>query len=134
MNSPVKAQCRNCGGMAPAEQFKLHYELRMMVCQSCFTGRNKKNEIKNQVPDKEEKKEEPKPAGWDEVDDYLSKVDKNHNESSLGEFKKIPGSSQVHYKCFSCKYQFKYDPFRKMPRSCPYCNQEIPKLKTFHLL
>lgn len=110
----IKSQCKNCGCEAPADQFKLHYGLKMMVCPSCYSGK-KIESIKNAPKQPEEEiitqKEPPKAT-----------------------FKKIPGSSIVQCNCQKCKYSFKYDPFRKFPKRCPYCDNPIPRLKTFTLL
>jgi len=123
----VRAKCRVCGEEALADQFKLHHDFRQMVCPSCFTGKTEQKKAKKEaVP--------PKPAGWDAEDDYLEKAARMRNREDVrGTFKKIPGTPQVQYTCL-CSYTFKYDPFRKIPTTCPYCNQEIPRLKTFSLL
>ncbi len=123
----VKAKCKNCGCEAPVSDFKLHYEIRQMVCSKCHSNYGKKKV--------EEKKEAPaKPAGWDAEDEYLSKVSKIRQEENQAQFSKIPGSNQVKCKCNNCRYSFKYDPFRKQPRSCPYCDGDIPKVRTLNLL
>ena len=130
MNSQIKAKCRNCNKLSPADQFKLHFEMRTMVCPTCFSGKTQKLEEQEQ-----KKKEAPaKPAGWDSVDDYLEKSAHMKGQEIKGKFEKIPGTGQVRFTCGECKFGFKYDPFRKRPRNCPYCNEEIPRLKTFNLL
>ena len=128
MASP-QAQCKNCNNSAPAEQFKLHYKYKMVVCPSCFSGRTEQL-----IEKKKQEVEKPKLPGWDKEDDYLEKVAHLRKEENQAQFSKIPGTNQVKCTCFSCKYSFKYDPFRKMPRTCPYCNTDIPKLRTFNLL
>lgn len=117
----VRVKCKNCGGFAPAEQFKLHYSLRMMVCPNCYSGKTAKKE--------EEKKVEPaRPAGWDAEDEYLRKYHQI-KEKEKPKFKKIPGTDYFQYTCKSCDYEFKYDPYKKVPRNCPYCNEAIPKIE-----
>ena len=124
MASP-QAQCKNCNNFALAEQFKLHYKHKMVVCPSCFSGRTE--QLKKKV-------ELIKPPGWDTEDEYLEKLIKQRQEDKVVKFTKISGTHQVICTCLKCKYEFKYDPFKKTPRSCPYCNGEIPKMDTFHLL
>ncbi len=125
----VKAKCKNCGCEAPTDSFKLHYELRQMVCEKCF--KNPKKEEPSVVL----KKEAPeKPPGWDAEDEYLEKATRMKKEQNQVQFARIPGTNNVKCTCFNCKYEFRYDPFRKQPRSCPYCDSDIPKLREFNLL
>ncbi len=127
----IKAKCKVCGNSVPADQFRLHHEHRQMVCPTCFSGKTKPmSAIENQP----KKKEPPKPAGWDKEDEYLERMATQRRLDNQAQFSRIPGTHQVHCKCAKCKYSFKYDPFRKMPRTCPYCNTDIPKLRTFNLL
>ena len=129
MASP-QAQCKNCNGFSPADQFRLHYKFKMVVCPTCFSGRTE--ELKKKA---EQKVEIVKPIGWDNDDEYLEKLSQmKKQELKTVKFSKIPGTNQVKCTCLKCEYSFKYDPFRKMPRSCPYCNYDIPKMDTFHLL
>ncbi|MBS3166221.1 hypothetical protein J4444_03805 [Candidatus Woesearchaeota archaeon] len=37
--NPVKAKCKHCGKDAASDQFRLHYQLRMMVCPACYSGK-----------------------------------------------------------------------------------------------
>ncbi|MBT4936065.1 hypothetical protein HOL21_00295 [Candidatus Woesearchaeota archaeon] len=128
----VKVTCRVCKGSHPADDFKLHYEFRQMVCPNCYSGKTQKLKEKEELA----KKEVPqKPAGWDQVDDYLEKAARTKKQDEQkAQFTKIPGTDQVKCKCLSCKFSFKYNPFRKLPRTCPFCNADIPKLRTFSLL
>jgi DNA-directed RNA polymerase subunit RPC12/RpoP len=128
----IKAKCRNCGCEAPADQFKLHYELRTMVCPNCFSGRGKK-ELKKDGS-KEKVADPSRPAGWDAEDDYLEKMARIKRQQTQASFSKIPNSDHVKYICVNCKYSFRYDPLKKLPYTCPYCNAEIPRLRTFNLL
>jgi len=81
------------------------------------------------------KKVEPqKPLGWDKDDEYLEKISRMRKQEDQAQFEKIPGTDHVKCTCPHCKYTFRYDPFRKIPKTCPYCNNDVPKLKTFTLL
>ncbi len=122
----VKAQCRVCGGYAPSAQFKLHHTYKKMVCPNCYSGKTKQLE--------EKKKEEPmRPPGWDAEDDYLEKASAKKKQEHQVMFTKISGTDLVQCTCAGCKYQFKYDPYKKLPYACPYCNMEVPKPKSFSL-
>ena len=125
----IKAKCRNCGKESDSEDFRLHYKYRMMVCPNCFSGRTEQQQKIIQ-----KKEAPPKPAGWDAEDDYLEKISKLKKEEQKSMFKKIPGTDHVMCKCNMCKFSFRYNPFKKLPRTCPYCNANIPKLRTFSLL
>ncbi len=123
----VKAKCRNCGREASADQFKLHYKYKMMVCPDCFTGRTQK-------PEEQQKKpvEAPaRPPGWDKDDEYLEKMVRLKRQESQAQFTKIAGTDYVQCKCNSCSFTFRYNPVRRMPLACPYCNVTVPKFKPF---
>lgn len=125
----ITAICKICNNSAQADKFKLHHEYKRMVCPNCFSGKTQ------YIKDKDKKKEESsKPLGWDKEDEYLEKITRIKEINAKPEFKKIPGTNQVKCTCHNCKFSFKYDPFRKSPRTCPYCNGDIPKLRTFNLL
>ena len=98
-----------------------------MVCPGCFKGKALPKE-------KVKKVEPPKPPGWDSDDDYLEKISRQRQVEEKAQFKKIPGTDYVRCTCLKCKFQFRYDPFKKRPRVCPYCSADIPKLRTFSLL
>ena len=125
----VKANCRRCGSSVPADQFKLHYSYKMMVCPNCFSGKTQLQEEKKKV----EEVKPAKPAGWDQEDLYLEKF---HSKQQKQEpiFRKVPATGHIECTCRKCSYSFKYDPFRKKPKTCPYCNEAIPRLNTFSLL
>ena len=131
MANNITAICRVCNKSAPADQFKLHYKLKQMVCPNCFSGKTEKA-----AENAEQKKveEPPRPAGWDKEDEYLEKMARLRPKEQNPQFTKIPGSTLVKCTCSICEYTFKYDPLRKIPYTCPYCNGDIPKLKTFNLL
>ena len=127
LQTSVKAKCKICGTLAPAEQFKLHYKYKSVVCPSCFAGKKAQEEKKPVV-------EIIKPAGWDKDDEYLEKAYRMRRDEERANFEKVSGSDQVKCTCTSCKYVFKYDPFRKTPKVCPYCDVAVPRLKTFNML
>jgi len=131
MGSGIKAKCRNCDKEAPADQFKLHYKYKMMVCPDCFSGKTDKLQKQKEQAIKVDK---PKPPGWDAEDVYLEKAAKMKKEDNQAQFSRIPGTGQVQCKCASCKYSFKYNPTKRQPHVCPYCSSDIPKLKTYNLL
>lgn len=128
----VKIQCKICNGFADSDQFKLHHEFKKMVCPTCYSGKNKKEAEKKPeavltplVP--------PKPAGWDHEDEYLEKMIRyKKQETPPVQFQKIEGSEHIKCKCMKCKFSFKYDPIRKVPRTCPYCNMNIPQTRAFN--
>lgn len=125
--NPVKSKCKNCGKESPADQFKLHYQLRMMVCPTCYSGRTQKEEQKKTATP-------PKPAGWDAEDEYLEKMarlKRQENQSKAAE--PIPGTDYVKVTCLGCKYSFKFNFVKKAPLNCPYCSQEVPTLKGYGL-
>ena len=128
----VKAKCKNCGNDALADQFRLHYQLKMMVCPNCFTGKSQKKEegVRNEA----KKEEKLRPPGWDADDEYLEKASRMRQNENQAQFTKIAGTDQVKCTCAHCKYNFKYDPYKKMPVKCPYCDEDVPRLKTFNLL
>ncbi len=131
MGPGVKAQCRVCGNFAVADQFKLHYQLRQMVCPGCFSGKNQKEKEQKVA----EKVQEPMhPPGWDKEDEYLEKVARMRKQEQQPQFARISGSDFVRYTCMGCKYNFKYDPQARIPRSCPYCNVEVPRMKASNLI
>lgn len=132
----VKAVCRVCNKLVPANQFRLHHDYRQMVCPACYSGKSKQQEEENLVKKQEavKKAEPPRPPGWDAEDEYLEKMARIKRQENQAQFTKIPGTNTVKAQCSACKYTFKYDPFKKKPYTCPYCNEEIPRLKNFNLL
>jgi predicted Zn-ribbon and HTH transcriptional regulator len=125
----VKAKCKKCGNESPADQFKLHYAMRLMVCPTCFSGKT------DQLKQKQEaiKNVQNKPPGWDAEDIYLEKFH-NMKQKDKPQFEKIHGTKQMKCTCHKCKFEFKYDPFVKRPRNCPYCNEDVPRMNTYNLL
>lgn len=125
----VKADCKVCGSSVSADLFRLHHDYKQMVCPACYSGKTKQKQ--------QEAAKKPvivRPLGWDTEDDYLEKMAKIKREENQAQFSKIPGTDHVKCLCSSCKYTFRYNPYKKQPAACPYCNSEIPKLRTFNLL
>src|SRR3989338_6675405 len=114
----LRIQCGACKGFAPASQFKLNYKFKKVVCPSCFSGRTEQEERKKVT------------AKEDEYVERMARIKKNDLKTKV---EKIPGTTLVKFNCQKCNYPFKYDPYRKMPRACPYCNIDIPNLKSFTL-
>tara|TARA_Y100000310_G_C19953147_1_gene477771 strand:- start:2 stop:391 length:390 start_codon:yes stop_codon:yes gene_type:complete len=127
----IKAKCRNCNKEADSDSFKLHYKYRLMVCPDCFSGRTE--QLQKRV-NPLEKMDKPKPAGWDAEDEYLEKVAKLRKEENQAQFSRIAGTKKIMCKCAKCNYSFRYDPFKKLPNTCPGCDTGIPKLRTHNLL
>ncbi len=137
----VKARCKNCNGEAPADQFKLHHGFKMMVCPACYTGKNKT--VKDAVGQREagpaglaearESKPRPseplKPAGWDKEDEYLERAARMRKQQTQAQFAPVEGTEFVKYACQHCKYNFRYNPVKKIPATCPYCDFDIPRVK-----
>ena len=133
MDDNLRIQCRVCKGFAPASQFKLHYKYKQVVCQNCTSGKFEQEERKKAAA-VAAPAEQRKPAGWDKEDEYLEKMARLKRQSEpQTNIEKIPGSNLVKLGCFKCAYKFKYDPYKKMPHNCPYCNVEVPNLKLYNL-
>src|SRR3989344_7322847 len=124
----VKAECKVCKSTVASDLFRLHHDYKQMVCPSCFTGKTKQKQEAVKKP------QVIRPPGWDAEDEYLEKMSKIKMEENKSQFSKVPGTDYVKCLCSSCKYSFRYNPYKKQPTACPYCNSEIPKLKTFNLL
>ena len=124
----ISIECKVCGRSSPADQFRLHYKYKQVVCPLCQKG-------KEPLPKKTIKEEESvKPVDWDGEDEYLEKMVHIRKEENQAQFSKVAGTNQIKCICTSCKYEFKYNHSTKMPRSCPYCNADIPKLRTNNIL
>ncbi len=122
MGPGVKAQCRICKKEALADQFKYHHQYQMLVCPNCFSGRTSSQQEKKV-------EEAKKPAGWDMEDVYLEKMSHMKKQQNQVSFTKIPGTDLIKLTCQHCKYPFKFDVPNKSPRTCPYCDWEIPRIK-----
>lgn len=129
-NLTVKAKCRRCGREAPAEQFVLHHQYRMMVCPECVKeGKQHTNvhyELRKQkeLEAKQKPDEKPKPAGWDADDEYLERAARQQSKEPKAEIERI-SKDMIRYKCQKCSYRFTYNTEKKIPARCPYCSREI---------
>ena len=121
----VRAKCKNCQREAPADQFKLHYQLRVMVCPDCFTGKTQKKQ-EEQAKAVVEKR---RPAGWDQEDEYLEKISRFKKQEQRMAFSKIQGTEMLQSTCKSCSFTFRYDPIKNAPANCPYCAAAVPQVK-----
>lgn len=122
MMHAVKAKCKSCGKEAPADQFKLNYHLRYMVCPDCFRSKLEK---------KMEPKSEPvRPPGWDKEDEYLEKANRMRKQEQQSVFSRISGSDQLKCTCTQCRFTFRYNPIKNNPATCPYCATPVPKLRS----
>jgi hypothetical protein len=126
----IKVKCKNCNKEADSDGFRLHYKYKMMVCPDCFSGRY---EHEKQKKAEAQRVKVIKPSGWDAEDEYLSKYKKMKEKQEM-KFKRMPGTNQIQCTCNDCEFSFKYDPFQKRPKNCPYCNKEVPRMNTFKLL
>ncbi len=129
----VKSTCKVCGQQAPAEQFKLHYKYRSMVCPACYTGKTEQLR-QNDKKKLQEQAREQKPAGWDAEDEYLERISRMRQAEVQAQFSRIPGTVELRCICAHCRYGFRYNPVKNLPRSCPYCNVEVPRLKSHYVL
>lgn len=127
----VAAKCRICNNTAPADQFQLSHKHKLMVCPNCYSG---KTELLREKIEKATKEKPPKPLGWDAEDEYLEKAVKLKQQEKKPKFERIPGTNQVNCICHHCEFKFRYNPFKKLPGTCPYCNGDIPKLRLFSML
>lgn len=124
MQSGVKAKCPKCNQDSDANSFQLDYKAGKMVCQRCFSNRDK--------PVKDMTKQKPKvekPVGWDKEDELLEQLARERKSEMQGIIEKVPGSMQVNLTCPNCRYRFKYSPLEKKPKYCPYCGKDNPKIK-----
>jgi hypothetical protein len=133
-HNDIKARCKNCGREAPAVEFILDPYFGMMVCQKCFKDRRGKDivsDIKKKANGDlvvtEKKQGPPKPPGWDEEDEYLEKMARMKQQTTVPV--KMVGEDKVLYKCKKCSYEFKYDIIKKVPGRCPYCCADIEKMR-----
>ncbi|MFA5141576.1 MAG: hypothetical protein WC471_01235 [Candidatus Woesearchaeota archaeon] len=135
MFGDVKVKCKNCGRDALASDFVLDPYFRMMVCSKCFKERRGKSivdSMKAKSPSQlvvtpVQKEVKPKPAGWDEEDEYLEKMAKFKQQTTT-QVKKID-DERVSYKCKKCSYEFAYNTIKRTPGRCPYCCAEIDKMR-----
>jgi rubrerythrin len=125
MIGDIKVKCKKCGRTASAAEFVLDPIYGMMVCQGCVKDR-RSGQIASQI--KEQKPEEPKkPAGWDREDEYLEKAYRQKMKS-MTKVQQVD-DERVMYECPNCKYTFKYNFVKKTPARCPYCSNDIYKIR-----
>ena len=91
----IKVPCKNCGVLAPAEDFKLHHKYRLMVCPNCYTG--KTEQLKQKAAAQE--KAPTRPPGWDKEDEYLDKMIKLREREPKNRIEKVPGTNLVKVSC-----------------------------------
>jgi len=128
----IKVKCKRCGKEWDAQKLVLDPVYKMMVCPSCVQERIqpdlKPKEVKKEFV--EEIKSNKKPAGWDEDDELLEKLNKQkeivekEKEKPKIIYEKI-SDDNLRVQCPNCNYKFKYDLVKNSPKSCPYCNLKI---------
>ena len=120
-----KVKCKRCGRMAKPEEYVLDNVYRMMVCPACVKERKTEEqaELKAQ-PRAEEKK---KPVGWDAEDEYLEKAHREKMSRTVA-VEKVD-SERVKYRCLRCKYEFLFNIVRRTPANCPYCGEQIHRMR-----
>ena len=114
----VKMNCRNCGSEALSDEFKLDTIKGVMICPNC-EKRVQKDMIQKDI---EAKPIEKRPAGWDELDEYLEKNYKQKNEKSEELSLKNPYKNLT---CDKCEYKFRYNTIKQWPKVCPSCSKKI---------
>lgn len=133
----IKAKCRKCGKMMPADEYVLDPVYKMMVCSQCVKERKmKENRSRHETVIKENKKavQDPKPKkpkDWDSEDDLLEKLHRQKQKSMIQDLavaRRID-DKRVQYRCVKCKYSFVYNVIKETPKSCPFCNEDIHKFR-----
>jgi len=122
----IKAKCRKCGKEVPVDDFVLDHVYKMMVCRDCSNERQKREPPLISRP---VKRDQSKPAGWDQEDEYLARAYKAKKTGSVGVTK--IDNERVRYTCPKCKFSFAYNIVTKRPPRCPFCNNMIGKIMTF---
>jgi DNA-directed RNA polymerase subunit RPC12/RpoP len=121
MDKSITAICRKCNKSAPAGEFRIDIDLKLMVCAGCFRQKHPQKVIKNVI-------EEQKPKDWDEVDELLA-TRAQVKEFSTIKIREIGETGKVKYQCTHCKYRFSYNTIKKTPYRCPYCDASLPLIK-----
>ena len=109
----VMVDCGNCGGQALSDEFKLDTLKGVMICPHCEKEKIKEDIEKNNV--------EKKPAGWDDIDDYLEKSYKSKTEKKEVSLDK----PFLNLTCDKCEYKFRYNAIKQWPNVCPSCSKKI---------
>ena len=122
----IKAKCKKCGSEVPVEEFVLDHAYKMMVCRNCSNQRQKKE---SSFTVKESRRNKPKPAGWDQEDEYLERAYKAKQTGSVGVTK--IDNERVKYTCPKCKFSFAYNTVTKRPPRCPFCDLAVKKIMSF---
>jgi hypothetical protein len=121
----IKIKCRKCGRQAPANEFVLDSEYRMVVCPNCIKERDVKNKIEVKAQEQEEVKKRP---GWDYEDEYLEKAYKAKKGNQLV-FEKV-SEDKIKYICPKCKNMTLYNVVKKFPSLCPFCGRKVSLTNT----
>jgi DNA-directed RNA polymerase subunit RPC12/RpoP len=132
MPSDLSAKCRKCGKPAPVNEFVLDPNFKMMVCKNCLKesrsaaskpvsySSTSSTQQKPAAPVKE------RPKGWDSEDEYLEKIAKKKDESSI---KMTPlADGKALYNCKKCKRDFKYNLDKGTPANCPNCGTPVGRM------
>jgi len=119
----IKAKCRKCGKEVPVDDFVLDNAYKMMVCKNCSKERYKREFAfaNNNI-----KKDKPKPAGWDQEDEYLERAYRAKKANAVSVTK--IDDERVKYICPKCKFSLVYNIATKRPSRCSFCNSEIAKI------
>ena len=120
----VPAICKSCAKSAPATDFRIDLDLKMMVCPACIKAKSqgKKPTLQN-VP-----VESNKPRDWDDIDEQLAKKASQKIMPMRTTVQEIGATGKAKYNCVKCKFGFTVNFLAKTPRVCPYCNAEVPDL------
>ncbi len=108
----IKVVCRRCGEKADSNEFKVDFDLGVMVCPNCIS--NKPRPKKNYFKEDEE---------FDVFQGYKKKT--------VTSLKKIEGKDFITYTCKKCSFPFKFNLKKQYPHECPYCGQNIPQITMF---
>lgn len=126
----VQTKCRNCGNMAPSNQFKLDYRYGFVVCPICQKGKDHQKESQKLL--REVKTEDlpqtgprrAKPVGWDSEDEMLERMwaEKQQKKGTIVRL----GKNIMRFTCNKCGYTITFSESRK-PKGCPYCDTPLPE-------
>ena len=130
----IKVKCKRCNKEWDAEKLVLDPVYKMMVCPQCVQERiqpsKKPKEMEPQDLEPKITPEKKKPAGWDEDDELLEKLNKQKEiiqkdqQKPKVNYERIDADN-LRVQCPKCSYKFKYDLNKNSPKSCPYCNLKI---------
>jgi|FLOH01.1.fsa_nt_gi hypothetical protein len=126
----VNVICRKCKRSAPAEQFVMSLDDKIMVCPLCILDSRKSNSKmtnsshKTTVVSPVKGTAVKKSADWDADDDYLERMNKQKLAVPKVEFIRIDAFN-VKYTCPKCKYVFVYNEDKNHPKHCPFCTRLV---------